>query len=305
MKQKIFFLLFFLFFLCQNSFAQRVKIDTLNGLNKKRLTAVLTTEAALYAGSMTGLYFLWYSDYPQSNFHFKNDNKDWLQLDKMGHITTAYHVGMLGYEALKWTGIDNKKALWYGGSLGFLFLTTVEVFDGFSTEWGASWGDVAANAFGTAFFIGQQALWNEQRILIKYSYHNTKYAKYRPDLLGSNTLESMLKDYNGTTFWMSGNIHAFLNPESKFPKWLNIAFGYGANGLLGSRYNATHYNGEQLPYFDRVRQYYLSADIDLSRIPVKNKTLKFVLKTLNFIKIPLPTIEYNSANKWVFHAFYF
>ena len=31
---------------------------------KKNISIILGTEAVLYAGSMTGLYYLWYADYP-------------------------------------------------------------------------------------------------------------------------------------------------------------------------------------------------------------------------------------------------
>ena len=71
---------------------------------KKNLSIVFGTEAVLYAGSMSGLYFLWYAGYPQSSFHFYNDNAEWLQMDKAGHAASAYNVGMIGYEALRLAG---------------------------------------------------------------------------------------------------------------------------------------------------------------------------------------------------------
>ena len=160
---------------------------------KKNLSIVFGTEAVLYAGSMSGLYFLWYAGYPQSSFHFYNDNAEWLQMDKAGHAASAYNVGMLGYEALRLAGWDEKRSLIYGGPIGFVFLSTVEIFDGLSDGWGFSWGDMAANAIGTGLFMGQQALWHEQRISMKYSYHNTQFAQYRPDLLGSNLPEKNAK----------------------------------------------------------------------------------------------------------------
>ena len=164
---------------------------------KRNVSIAMGTEAALYAGSMSGLYFLWYAGYEQSPFHFFNDNAEWLQMDKAGHATSAYHVGLIGYEALRLAGLDEKKSLLYGAPLGFIFLSTVEIFDGLSAGWGFSWGDMAANALGAGLFMGQQALWHEQRIAMKYSYHNTQFPQYRPNLLGSNLPERMLKDYNG------------------------------------------------------------------------------------------------------------
>ena len=78
-------------------------------------------------------------------------------------------------------------------------------------------------------------LWAEQRIQVKVSYHPTGYADARPDLFGDKYTK-YLKDYNGHTGWLSFRVHSFL-PDSKFkqkyPRWLNLAVGYGANGLLG------------------------------------------------------------------------
>jgi hypothetical protein len=89
-----------------------------------------------------------------------------------------------------------------------LLLTAVEVLDGFSSEWGASSGDIIANASGTAF-VSQELLWKEQRITPKFSFHTTQYAQYRPNVLGSSLAEQMLKDYNGQTYWLSVNLHSF------------------------------------------------------------------------------------------------
>lgn len=279
--------------------------DSLKNI-KKNISIVLGSEAALYAGSMTGLYYLWYANYPQSSFHFYNDNSEWLQMDKFGHSLTSYHVGLIGYEALRLTGLDEKRSLLYGGPLGFVFLTTVEVFDGLSTGWGFSWGDIAANALGTGLFMGQQALWHEQRISMKYSYHKTEFIQYRPDLYGTTLPENMLKDYNGQTIWLSFNIKSlFLKKESKFPSWLNIALGYSADGMTGGSHNFSYHNGQIIPEYDRVREFVLSPDIDLTRIPVKNKFLKTTLKVLSFIKIPMPAVMCNSKGKFSWHWIYF
>ena len=75
---------------------------------RKNVKIVLGVEAAFYATSMTGLYFAWYTDYPQSPFHFCNDNAEWLQMDKVGHFTTNYIMGSFGYEFLKDAGLDEK-----------------------------------------------------------------------------------------------------------------------------------------------------------------------------------------------------
>ncbi|URC12835.1 MULTISPECIES: DUF2279 domain-containing protein [unclassified Flavobacterium] len=271
-------------------------------LNKKRQNTVIITEATLASVTLLGLNQLWYADYPRSNFHFINDNNEWLQMDKVGHMYSAYHLGRFGAEMMKWSGADQKKQLIYGAGFGFAFLTAVEVLDGFSSEWGASSGDVIANATGTALYVSQELLWKEQRIVPKFSFHTTQYANLRPKVLGSSLNEQLLKDYNGQTYWLSVNLHSFAK-ESKIPKWLNVAFGYGADGMLTGNLQNDNPDFTQNP--KRFRQIYLSFDVNLNKIETKSHFLKTIFSIFNTIKIPAPTLEY-SANKGLkAHAFYF
>ena len=101
-------------------------------LHKGRLQTLVISEAALGTAALVGLNQVWYADYPKSNFHFINDNAEWLQMDKVGHVFSAYHLGSLGANAMKWTGANQQSQLLYGATLGLAFLTTVEVFDGLS-----------------------------------------------------------------------------------------------------------------------------------------------------------------------------
>ncbi len=274
-------------------------------IRKGRLIGVSTLAGTAYVGGMTGLYYLWYKDYDQSGFHTINDNKAWLQVDKIGHVFSAYQMGRVAYTGFRWAGLDEKKSVWIGGTYGFLFLTTVEIFDGFSTNWGFSWGDVMANAAGSGLFIGQQLLWKEQRIQLKFSYSPSKYAQYNPNLLGSNHTERFLKDYNAQTYWLSINPQSFSSSRRIFPKWLNIAVGYGAKGMTGTYYNPEEVDGVAIPNFNRTRQFYLSLDLDLTKIKTNSEFLRLVLEVANMVKIPFPTLEYNNEDGLEFHAVYF
>lgn len=261
-------------------------------LNASRKTAVYIGEAAVLGVALVGLNQLWYKDYPQSNFHFINDNNDWMQMDKAGHFFSTYHVGRFGSEMLQWSGASKKEQLLYGATLGFGFLTAVEVFDGFSQEWGASWGDIAANSSGTLLYVSQELIWNEQRITPKFSFHQTSKAKYRPETLGASFQEQLLKDYNGQTYWLSFNLHSFT--KVKFiPKWFNIALGYGAENMLYGTDSEAQLNGYNQKSY---RQFYLSLDLDLTKIETKSHFLKSVFSVFNTIKIPAPTLQYNGSN---------
>ena len=270
-----------------------------DSLNIKRRNAVAITETILATSTLIALDKMWYSDYPRSSFHFKNDNTHWKQMDKIGHVMTSYYVGKTGMNVLNWAGVSKKNQLIYGATFGFTFLTAVEILDGFSEKWGASWGDILANASGTGLLIGQELFWKEQRITLKYSFSQTDYAKQRPNVLGGNFIQQALKDYNGQTYWLSANIWSF-NKESNFPKWLNLAFGYGAEGMLYGESNPNN-QFSQDPY----RQFYLSLDVDLTKIKTKSKFLKTLFSTINFIKIPAPTLEYTSKGDFKFHFLHF
>ncbi|MEP3836688.1 MAG: DUF2279 domain-containing protein [Algibacter sp.] len=268
-------------------------------LHKQRRNAVVISEASLGALTLVGLNQLWYADFDQSKFHTTNDNSQWLQMDKLGHVFTSYQMGKHGAQLLHWSGVSKRDQLIYGATLGFTFLSAVEMLDGFSSEWGFSWGDIMANGAGTGLYIGQELLWKEQRIALKYSFHQTKYAKQRPDKLGETLLEQTLKDYNGQTYWLSANIHSFFKGSSA-PKWLNVAVGYGAEGMLTG---VEHVDNQQELTSKRYRQYYLSFDLNLKTINTNSKLLRSVFEVFNMIKIPLPTLEF-SKNKPVFHLFY-
>ena len=284
--------------------SESIRQDT-SGIRNGRLTGVLVVQGTLYIASLTGLYFAWYKDYPQSSFHLFNDNGEWMQVDKCGHAITSYYISRIGYSTYRWSGVNEKPSAWYGGLLGFAYMLNIEILDGFSTEWGFSLGDFTANTLGSMIFIGQQLAWHEQRFSLKYSFHQTKYAQYRPDLMGDNLIQNMIKDYNGHSYWISGNISSFLPEGSKFPKWLNIAVGYGAEGMTGAFNNSLDQNGQPIPQFSRYRKFFLSVDIDLTRIPTKSKVLKGIFTVLSFIKIPAPALEYNTLGQFKAHAFYY
>lgn len=271
-------------------------------LHKSRLKTLVISEASLGTAALVGLNQVWYADYPRSDFHFINDNAEWLQMDKAGHVFSAYHLGSFGANAMKWTGANQKSQLLYGATLGLAFLTTVEVFDGYSANWGASLGDVVANVSGTALFVSQELLWKEQRIVPKFSFHTTPYAAARPEVLGSSIQEQILKDYNGQTYWLSFNMHSFV-PKNKIPKWLNVAVGYGAEGMITG--NDAFVNTIFLPDNQRYRQFYLSFDVDLTKIETKSHFLKTILTICNTIKIPAPTFEIKGSGGTKWHLVYF
>lgn len=279
---------FLLVFAGQTVFAS----DSLAVLKARKITLGVSS-LALTGGSLIYLNQAWYQEYSSSKFHTFNDNDEWFQMDKCGHMFTTYQTGRLMMHAMDWAGYSRKSQLIVGGLSGFAYMSAIEVMDGYSEGWGFSWGDMGANALGSGLVVGQNLLWNEQRIQLKFSFYQSPYAQYRTDLLGKSLSTQVLKDYNGQTYWLSVNPSSFFKKDNRFPRWLNVAVGYGADGMLGARYNNVLVMDEHgnTKHFDRYRQYYLSLDVDFTRIPVRSKFLKAVFSCINTIKVPFPNLE--------------
>lgn len=293
--------------------------DVPDSLDKTRFWTATGTGMIIYAGAVISLNELWYKDYPRTSFHLYDDSREWQQMDKAGHIFATYFEADWIYHTARWTGMNRKSSIWTGALVALGLQTTLEVLDGFSSEWGFSMYDMAFNAAGATLWAGQQAGWDEQRIRMKVSSTRVKYPEdiiignpagtttlreRTDDLYGTHILETFLKDYNAQTIWVSVNIHSFMKKESRFPPWLNIAFGYSAENMFGGFENKWEVDGNTFQTSDltypRYRQFVLAPDIDLTKINVKSKPLKVLLGMANIFKIPAPALVINGQGgvKW-------
>ncbi len=183
-------------------------------------------------------------------------------------------------------------------------------------------------------FTAQQLTWGEQRITMKMSgmpvrYPHDPVAPYQgagpsvtlqqraESLYGTGPVNVFLKNYNTLVVWASFNPRSFMGDKGDWcPRWLNIATGMGSDNLFaGFGYDwqedkncsgpdclAYRVDPEQFP---RTRQWFLSLDVDLTKIPVKNRYLKTLLSAVNIFKIPAPALEWTNQGKVRMHALYF
>jgi hypothetical protein len=269
----------------------------------KRIQKVAGFGSASYVGGLSFLSFIWYKDVERVPFHYYNDGLGYLQMDKFGHAYGAYYESYLAYSALRWAGVDKRRALMWGCPTGLVFQMPIEIFDGLYDGWGFSWWDMAANTFGAALFTAQQAIFDEQPVVLKFSYSPSEYPRYHP-ILGENSFMSFFLDYNAHTYWFSGNFNKISGTQF-LPNWLNLAIGYSANGMINEFENPKYYKGKPFPHLERYRQFFLSLDIDFTRIPNKKPWLIPVLQVLNMIKVPFPALEYNRIEGFKFRPLYF
>jgi hypothetical protein len=292
--------------------------------SRQRFNYAAGFAGATYTAFSVGLYNSWYKDYPMSSFHLFNDWGEWEQMDKAAHAFSGYFQAILTYKGARWTGLKESKSIWTGIAIGSLFQTTIEVMDGFSKEWGFSIADIAANTVGIGVFSAQQRYWGEQRLTIKESAFPVKHSasifiesnnggdrlslKERADqLYGSSLAERLLKDYNAQTYWLSCNVDAFLPKGNRWPDWLNVAVGYGAQNMYGGFENQwmeddMNYDGSGIA---RYRQFYFALDADLTKIQTKNHFLRSLLSVANIFKTPCPAVEITSNGEVIFHFVHF
>lgn len=273
--------------------------DSSKNGSKKWIISVGT--GAVYGTSFIFLNEAWYKGYPRSSFHSFNDAKEWMQMDKTGHAWTAYNTARATTALWRWAGTKDKTAVLLGTGSSLLYLLSIEYLDGRSAEWGWSWADVAADLSGSLLFAVQQSGCKEQKLQLKFSSHKNNYepslrARVN-ELYGKSLPERLLKDYNAQTYWLSFNLNAVL--KTNLPPWLNLSLGYGAQGMFGGYQNLAYDKNGNVVFdrrdIKRYRQWYLSPDIDLTKIRTNHKWLRSLLFALNAVKIPAPSLELSNG----------
>ncbi len=256
-------------------------------------------EGAFMAGTLTSLGVIWYGQEDGfGKFKTFNDITEWQQVDKVGHLVTSFHFMQGNSTALQFFGVDKCRSTKFSFWNALTFMTTIEVLDGLSPDYGFSFSDLGANAIGVfgglyAAQLPEDRMWFN----LKYSFQPTDFAMENPNLLGENLSEQWLKDYNGQTYWLSlvpGNMG-----KNKVPKWLGVAVGYGANGMVNAIEQKQYDRGYA---YGHSREYYLGLDVHLEYLfPMHSKAYK-IFKLLSFMKLPLPGMKV-AQNGVTFHGF--
>jgi len=266
--------------------------DSLKTVKRKRTNSLLAV-SVFGVGTHAILYSTWYSKADQSKFHFFNDNKQWLQMDKAGHAWSSFILSEATSTFYENNGYNSKQAANLGLASSLVFQTAIEYFDGRSSRWGASTGDLGANVFGSMWSWSQRRIWGKVKIPIKFSVSLSNLASKRPNVLGANLPQRLLKDYNAQTYWLNFQPNLF-DFKVKGPKWLGFSLGYGAQGMVGGLNNIFQDQQgvtQDLSHIQRYRQFYISPSVSLSHLHSKHKVINVLYKLTDYIRLPLPSLE--------------
>lgn len=216
-------------------------------------------------------------------FKFAEDGYYARNMDKASHIFTANAFTVTLGEAYKWTGISPKNALLYGALTAMAYETYIEINDGFAPIWGFDWMDMASNIVGAVYPFLQIQFPVLKNFNIKWSF--------KPEWINKKIKKSddLLDDYTDMTFWLS------VTPEGLLPKSIAKYYpGFIAFALGLSIKNASHVTGSTHAY----REWFLSLDYDITKLPGNTGFLKSLKKILNFYHFPAPAVRFSPSGVW-------
>ena len=262
-------LLITLHFICSPIFAQDNADST--GIRKDRILIIGGVSAAALAVSYGLQDNIWWKG-EKSSFHF-NWNQDWkasLGSDKFGHLYFAYLTANIYSQAFGWAGLNERDRRFYGGLSAMVHQTFTEVRDGFSRQYGFSFGDYAFNLLGAAMPLLQHEIPMLSALRFKISYYPSE--RFRN---GSNN--SIIDDYESTYDWISVDINSLLPDKIAecFPDLIDLTVGHSVKNL---DINPKH-------------ELYIGLDWDLEALPGSSPLLKFLKRNLNLYHFPSPVIK--------------
>jgi hypothetical protein len=205
-------------------------------------------------------------------FHFQNDWKYALNVDKVGHVYATTAAQYIFQKSFEWSGVSESKAVWYGAGLALLFELYIETQDGFHKEWGFSPGDAMGDAVGALYPVLQHYVPPLKNVKFKWSY-------WPSNELREGKKQMFIDDYQGQTYWISLSFYDWLpkSMQSWWPPFLGIAGGFAARNLNGGG------SGE--------RQYFIALDYDLTKLPGDSWILKTLKESGNFFHFPAPALR--------------
>lgn len=249
-------------------------------------TTRLTIVAGGVAAVMTGIHLYqsngWWKDNRRS-FHFREDLRYALQVDKIGHFYGGNLLTFLLGRAFRWADYSPRTSLLLGAGVSSLFQTYIEIEDGFST-WGFDRVDFAANLAGAWYPVLQDAVPALRDFNVKFSYVPSPNIHQPGAFPGQKRL--LMDDYEGQTFWLSVRVNHLLPGawEPVWPDFLALAVGYGARDILGR---------------DPYPVLFLSLDYDMTRIvPRSTAFLRTLGEALDYVHFPAPAVRISPSAVW-------
>ena len=283
MKFKSLFLILTATILFQSALAKRDSIQ----VNKNRVLIVSSSLAAAVGGSYLYIQNSWWSE-RQVSFHFDQgpDLTYALNVDKLGHFMGGLESADIFTSSMKWAGMQEKNAIWYGALFGSALQLAIEIKDAYAPYWGFSKWDLAMGSAGAFWPVGQHYNSNLQAIDFKFSYfrHSDVYWQLERQRGKHPSRFAWYDDYPNQTYWLSFDVNHFTE-TCCWPDWLNVSIGFGLDDTQYLNDDNTKKGGNN--------EWYIALDYDIPKMLKRwdSSTAKKVKHWLNYIHFPAPTIR--------------
>ena len=228
----------------------------------------------------------WWDDNGGRGFHWENDFDYALNLDKFGHFAAGVVIGESFYEGYRWAGASEFQSYLFAGLTALATHIAIDIKDGFAPSWGFSIFDVFSGGLGGFLPMAERYVPVFKYIDLKWSYWINSNAYYDQEHQASGGV--FTDDYVNQTFWLSVKPYRLL-PESArryYPSWLAFAIGLSIDDKV--------FTGEPHPR----REVYLALDYDLEAFRPQSRLARYLVKMLNYFKLPAPTIQVYPEFHW-------
>lgn len=251
------------------------------GIERKSL---LNYSLAAYSLASFYVEYQWWWKGNYRTFRYGNDgflNNYSLGVDKAGHFYTSYFYFQSLYEFMEWGGFDEQTKVLTSIAIPAFYALSIELNDGF-TFFSFSGYDLTANLAGIGYGVLQRKFPVLQNFKFKWSYYPSGTIPLDNKFIIAN-------DYDGHIYWLSIDINGVLPKQMKnyWPKFLNLAVGYGAQ-------NVSHRNawlGEINSKGPASRKFAISLDYNLGSFDVENDLFYAVRNIVDYFHFPSPGIR--------------
>lgn len=270
---------------------QRYTIDNSLPMKCNKLRPLTTVGiGATYFGILTALHIYQVNTIWNENTKFRivEDFEQDFMADKCGHFWGTYFNGYCSTEALIGAGFSVETATIVGGLMGLVYQGYVEVMDGFGKNWGFSPSDMYADIAGFGYYLAQYYVPFLQNFTFKATYFPASWYNEKPRREASMFID----DYSSWTWWLSAKMCNLTPASWKWPRWLDLAFGYAARDL---RLDPDGYKGKL--------RFSLALDYNIVELlPDGGNFFNWLKQSFNYFKFPAPAIEFGEGVR--FRLFY-
>lgn len=255
--------------------------DSTRKFSVPKFAAVASTTLLAYGAAYWLIFDKGWWDEGKTDFHFENDFYYAKNLDKLGHFASGVLMGELFYEGYHWAGVNEFYSYLLAGGSAFLTHVAIDVKDGYSPDWGFSVFDVIFGTLGGFLPMAERYVPIFKYFDLKWSYWINTKAYYRSSDTGIFT-----DDYVNQTFWLSLKPYRMLPQKARayYPEWLAFAFGLSID-------EGRYVRGENGKLKKGHYEIYFALDYDLEAFRPKSRLARTLVKTLNYLKLPAPTLE--------------